>query len=270
MEIEINKQKKDSGLSLKIEDAIQHPLKIVNGTDNDIASALVFTFALIGLPDESIPKGLKKTFLIEFIRSNYKYYSVEEIKTAFIMLVRGDLSDKKPNHYNNFSPEYFGTVMSLYKAHREKACLELQLASKKSKPEIPYEPNSIEKVHIQQEFDLNVVAPIFDKYKQFGKLDLGMTPAKMVYNSLIDYHKIIQFTKDQKNEIKSYAREILEKRKQELEQGRAMTYKDHKEKIGLLADMVKAEFYDNELKTECFKICIIKCFQKMEVNNFKF
>ena len=68
--LEISKQTKDSGLSLKIEDAIQHPLKIIIANDNDISLSLVFAFACVGLPDESIPKGLKKTFLIQFVRDS--------------------------------------------------------------------------------------------------------------------------------------------------------------------------------------------------------
>lgn len=268
--LEISKQTKDSGLSLKIEDAIQHPLKIVTANDSDIASALVFTFACVGLPDECIPKGLKKSFLIQFVRDSYKFYSVEEIKTAFLMLVKGDLSDKSPKHYNNFSPEYFGSVMALYKAHRENANIHLLTASKTKEPEKVYEPNTVEKTRIQLEFDKTVVSLIFEKYKQFGHLDLGTTPAKLVYNSLIGFHKIIEFTNEQKAEIKLNAIDCINQRREELEKGRAWNYRDHKEKLAMIKDLMKAEFVEDEIITECHKICIVKCFQKMEISNFKF
>jgi hypothetical protein len=268
--LEISKQTKDSGLSLKIEDAIQHPLKIVIASDNDISLSLVFAFACVGLPDESIPKGLKKTFLIQFVRDSYKFYSVEEIKTAFLMLVKGELGDKSPKHYNNFSPEYFGSVMACYKSHRENANIHLLTISKDSKPEKIYEPNTIEKTRIQIEFDKTVVSPIFEKYKQFGYLDLGSTPAKLVYNSLVFYYKIIEFTNEEKLKIKTDAIGVLNKKRESLENGHARNYQDHKKKLSILKDLLKAEFVEDEIITECHKICIIKCFQKMEVSNFRF
>jgi len=204
--LEIKQQTKGLELFLKIEDAIQHPLKIGTALENDILNALVFTFALIGLPDTSIPKGLTKSFLIDFIRNNYRFYSVEEIKTAFVLLVKGDYSDKKPNHYNNFSPEYFGSVMALYKSHREKAFLVLHSASNKPKAEIPYIPTGIEKTKIQIEFDRTVINPIFEKYKQFKVIELITTPAKLVYDSLSVYHKIIEFSIEEKKAIIAQAK----------------------------------------------------------------
>lgn len=268
--LEINAQTKGLELFLKIEDAIQHPLKIGVALDNDITSALVFTFALIGLPDTSIPKGLSKSFLIEFIKSNYRYFSVEEIKTAFVMLVKGDYGDKKPSHYNNFSPEYFGSVMALYKQHRENAQIHLLNVSNKKAPEKPYIPNSIERIKIQREFDTVVLTPIFDNYKLNGKLDFGSTPSKMVYNSLVGFHKVIEFTTDQKKEINAQAIETLNKKREDLENSKAKNYADHKKKIETLGNLVKAEFLEDEIISECHNICVLKCFQKMEVSNFRF
>ena len=258
-----------SSLGLKVNEAVVHPLKIATAHEQDLINALGYCFATLGFKEENYPKGLHRAFLIEFIRSNYRIYAVEEIKTAFLMLVKGELGDKSPKHYNNFSPEYFGAVMACYKSHREKACLELQYVSNRVEEE-PYEPDTIEKTKIQREFDTVVLAPIFEKFKQYGCLELGTTPAKIVFNSLIGFHNIMQFTNEQKLEIKEQAKQIIDERREKLKNGKAMTYQDHKRKLEMINDLMKAEFVDDEIITECHKICIFKCFQKMEVSNFKF
>lgn len=271
MEIQKATMAQDSSLGLKVIDAIQHPLKIIKAQDQDLVNALGYCFAVLGFREEHFPVGLSRSFLIQFIRENYKFFSVEEIKTAFLMLVKGDYGDKAPKHYNNFSPEYFGSVMACYKTHREKAQLELSLASNQKKPEeAMYEPNSIEKIKIQQEFDTVVISPIFEKFKRYGILDLGTIPAKMVFNSLVGYHKIISFTREEKEQIKGYAQSAIESRREKLKNGNAVNYQDHKKKLEILSDLMKAEFVENEVKNECFKICIVQCFNQMVETNFKF
>lgn len=269
-QIEISKQKKDSGLFLKIEDAIQHPLKIVQSKDNDIASALVYSFACIGLPDEYIPKGLKKSFLIEFIRENYKFYSVEEIKTAFTMLVKGEFGEKSPKHYNNFSPEYFGSVMVCYKIHREKACIDIHNKTKRSTVAEPYVPDNVQKVAIQREFDKVVIQPIFEKYKQFGKLEPGTTPIRFIYNSLVAYHKILEFTPVHKEQIAAQAKAEMERKHEAMKTMQAVNYTQHKEKIKMISELYKPEIMDKEIVSECHLICVKLCFDRMIELKFNF
>ena len=270
MELEKTTTVHHSLTGLTVTEAIKHPLKICKSKDEDLNKAFVFCFALIGLTEEQYPKGLRRSFLTEFVRDNYKFYSVEEIKTAFLMLVKGEYLDKSPKHYNNFSPEYFGSVMVCYKSHREKAQLFLSLASNSKPIEKPYEPNTIEKIKIQQDFDKTVTSLIFDKYRQYGVLDLGTTPAKLIYNSLMGFHKIMEFTNDEKKAIKQQANKAIEQRLSDLKEGRVSSYADHKKKIELIGNLVKDEFVEDQVISECHKICIIKCFQKMEVINFRF
>jgi hypothetical protein len=270
MELERTTTVRHSSIGLTVTDAIKHPLKIHKAIDEDLNKAFVFCFALIGLIEEQYPKGLRRSFLTEFVRDNYKFYSVEEIKTAFLMLVKGEYLDKSPKHYNNFSPEYFGSVMVCYKSHREKAQLFLSLASNSKPIEKPYEPNTIEKIKIQQDFDKTVTSLIFDKFRQYGVLDLGTTPAKLIYNSLMGFHKIMEFTNDEKKAIKQQANKAIEQRLSDLKEGRVSSYADHKKKIELIGNLVKDEFVEDQVITECHKICIKQCFDEMIKNNFKF
>jgi hypothetical protein len=270
MEIQKLTTAQGSSLGLTVNEAIKHPLKINKAIDQDLINALGYCFAVLGFKEENYPVGLPRAFLMQFIRDNYKFYSVEEIKTAFLMLVKGEYLDKSPKHYNNFSPEYFGSVMVCYKSHREKAQLFLSLASNSKQIEKPYEPNTIEKIKIQQDFDKTVTSFIFDKYKQYGILDLGTTPAKLIYNSLIGFHKIMEFTNDEKKAIKQQANKAIEQQLSDLKEGRVSSYADHKKKIELIGNLVKDEFVEDQVITECHKICIKQCFDEMIKNNFKF
>jgi hypothetical protein len=270
MEIEKTTTERHYSIGLTINEAIKQPLKVGVSKDEDLNKAFVFCFAMIGLNEDQYPKGLRRSILTEFVRSNYRFHSVEEIKTAFIMLVKGDFGDKKPNHYNNFSPEYFGSVMALYKTHRENAKIHLLNIENKKAPEKPYIPNSIERIKIQREFDEVVLTPIFQNYKLTGKIHFGATPSKIIYNSLVGFHKVIEFTNEQKKEIKTQAIKVLNDKREDLENGKAKNYIDHKKKIETLGNLVKAEFLEDEIIKECHIICILKCFQRMETTNFKF
>lgn len=267
MEKELMTTEQPLSTGLTVTEALQSNLKIIDSNDQELMNALGYCFALIGLNPEEYPKGLKRTFLIDFIRSNYKYYNTQEIKVAFLMLVKGELSES-PKHYNNFSPEYFGSVMKLYKTHREKALIDLSWKQKQNKVQEPYVPDSVRKVQIQKEFDEVVVKPIFEKYKQFGVIDFGTTPAKFIYNSLTAYHKVIEFSEEQKLEIMEQAKVIIEQRKEHLKNVRASSYREHKEKLKMIKELVDNDHSSDETIKESQIICIKLCFDKMIENNF--
>lgn len=270
MENQITTTGQRSSTGLTVIDAIQHPLKIVNSKDQDLINALGYCFAVLGLLEEHYPKGLRKSFLVEFIRENYKFYSVEEIKTAFTMLVKGEFGEKSPKHYNNFSPEYFGSVMVCYKIHREKACIDIHNKTKVNTVAEPYVPDNVQKVAIQREFDKVVIQPIFEKYKQFGKLEPGTTPIRFIYNSLVAYHKILEFSDVHKQQIAAQARVEMERKHEAMKTMQAVNYTQHKEKIKMISELYKPEIMDKEIVSECHLICVKLCFDKMIELKFNF
>lgn len=271
---EISKQTKDYSHSLKVNDAIQHPLKIVNCKDDELIKVLTNCFIFVGLPDESMPKGLRRTFLIEYVRENYKYYGLEEVRTAFTMLVNGELTNdpkEKPHHFNIFSPEYFGSVMKLYKIHRDKA--QQDIAWKKKVAEMEnekqYIPDTVLKEQRRVEFDKVVIMPIFDKYKQFGILDLGIVQPILIFNSLTGANKIIEFSDSDMNAINENAKENLKERAEQFKKMKATSYKEHKNKMAAISELIDLDSASNEIVKESHLICIKLCFDKMIEQNIR-
>lgn len=267
---EISRQTRDYSPSLGVIDAIQSPLKIVNSKDDELIAVLTQCFVMIGIPDDSMPKGLRRTFLIDFIRQNYKYFSVEEIRTAFTMLVKGELSES-PKHYNNFSPEYFGSVMKLYKIHRDKAQQDIAWKKKVAEMESQkqYIPDTVLKEQRRVEFDKVVIMPIFDKYKQFGILDLGIVQPILIFNSLTGANKIIEFSDSDMNVINENAKENLKERAEQFKKMKATSYKEHKNKMQAISELIDLDSASNEIVKESHLICIKLCFDKMIEQNIR-
>jgi len=243
-------------------------------SDEVLIQALRYCFVTIGLLPNQVPNEIEKAVLIDFIKSNYKLLHPEEIKIAFQMGAKGDLSRYVQNFdmncFGSFSPMYFGKVMAAYREARLKVAIELDHHQRKFLNEIAYVPDNVKKVQFQREYDLNVIQPMFDKFKQFGVVDLGFTKAKMVYDSLTGYHKIKEFSKDEKNAIMKQTVEVLDRKKKEIETLRPINYQQHKEKIKKLGELIEPEIVDKEIVNECYVLCIQKCFEIMKENQFKF
>jgi hypothetical protein len=57
------------------------------------------------------PGEVKLAILEDWIRTEYGYFTINEVKVAFKQMVANDFID----HYQNFSPAYFSQVMDRYK-----------------------------------------------------------------------------------------------------------------------------------------------------------
>ena len=268
---ETKQQKKASELSLTIEDAISDELKIHLATDEEIKKALAYCFAITGLPESSIPQGLTRSLLIEFIKSNYKFYAVEEIKTAFTMAVKGELNITSKNgnveriakHYNNFSPEYFASIMTEYRTHREKASLNLMLASKKETKVLDVAPDSIQKAAAQREYDEIILKPMFENYRIYKKIELGHTTARLVFNSLVKFHGVKTFSED---ELKENEKNALESFKMQ----KAKTFNEHKKKSQDISNYLEDQnSVVDGIENGALMLGIKQCFDEMIKNNFK-
>ncbi len=274
----------------KIAQLIETNVKIRDiESDQTLIETLRYCFVLIGLLPNQYPNKIEQTVLIDFIKSNYKLLHPDEIRIAFQMGATGELNKYAQNAmitneagtnkliqnfdmncFGNFSPSYFGRVMAVYREARLKVAIELDHHQRKFLNEISYIPDNVKKVQYQREYDANVIKPMFDKFKQFGVIDLGFTNAKMVYDSLTGFHKVKEFSKDEKTEIMKEAVQVLERKKKDIQELRPINYQQHKEKIKKLGELIEPDVVDKEIVNECYVLCIQKCFEIMKANEFKF
>ena len=206
--------------------------------------------------------------LIEFIRANYKFYHPEEIKIAFQIGVRGDLGNEKNkvemNCFGDFSPLYFGSVMSAYRDFRNKASIELE--RKRINPEaIQKEPNETELKQIEVDFYNNVVTPLFDKWNEYGKLCFSIdsdSVVKSVYDLLVEKMQVLTFSNKDKKEIF----DTVEMQMSLDESPEFENYSEFKKAIKLTVDELELQQL-KKIKVECYKYCIVKCFEEIKTKN---
>lgn len=259
--------KKHTQSSLKISDAIQHPYKVTDSTDNELKIEISYAMNLMGMPLDKLPNTMQRNFLIQFIRDNYKFHSVAEIRTAFTMAARGDL-DCDCNHYGSFSPEYFGRIMKAYNELRNKESVKLTNQQFIEKP--AYIPTDEEKRKIQREFDLNVIVPIFDEWRKTGFLEVGYTPMKLIYDSVCVFHGVLTLNKEQKDKIYQQASESVLNRKKTMSEMKATSMKEHKAKKEIAEMLNVPGAFGNEIQNECYKICVEMAFEKLKKEGKKF
>lgn len=233
-----------------------------------IISALKYAFAVVGVRNNEIPDNIQTQLLVNLLKDHFKYLGIEEIRTAFDFLVAGqlDLPQKDCSPYGSFNCLYLGKVLNSYKRKRDPAMIEINIEEQKNKKDVPYIPNTIEKEKIALEFVENVVLPMYLKFKEFNKLDLGAVQPKLVYDVIVENRKYIEFTKEDKKDIVKQAAENLEKKKQEIIEMKAVNYNQHKLKLQIMSEFADINKNSDEIKTECYKIGIIRAFNRMIYN----
>ena len=81
--------------------------------EEDLKQVLRYSMVLVGLRGNNMPTEEEKFVLINFIKTNFRNLTPEEIKLAFEWAVSGKLGiDAKC--YENFSCEYFGRIAKAY------------------------------------------------------------------------------------------------------------------------------------------------------------
>ena len=121
---------------------------LIRNLKNDVPinQALEYCFVLVGFDSNKI-SSIERATLIDFIKGCYQGYVAEEIKIAFKMAVARKITpltedhDKWIAHYQQFSCEYFGRIISAYDKYRRGI---LSANSQVAKPEPPQkniEPN---------------------------------------------------------------------------------------------------------------------------------
>ena len=230
--------------------------------------ALQYAYALIGLRKDQYPNVMETQVLISFLKNNYKGFGIGEIKIAFEMAASGQLNCEC-NPYGFFSPLYLGTILKAYKVEREKAMLEVSIAKQKEIKHIAYIPDTNEAIAIQKEFDENCIYPIFQQYLKTGKLETSTIPVRLIYASLVDFHKILTYSKEQKDEVFRNARVSLERKRVLMQSNKSTSYNEFKALKNELNAMQELDVYNDKLKNECYLICIEECFKEIEEKKLK-
>ena len=191
-----------ASFGLKIKD-------IEPGNDEPIKQVLRYVFTLIGLRAENIPDDLQKLVLIDFIRSELGNFTIDDIRTAFVLAVKNELK-AEINHFQNFSALYLGQVLNVYQNEKNKAISEFKKAEERQK-RLEEEKNgpSPEKLkQIQNDFDLNCVVGPFKNFLETEKIDFEGVPISLIYESLFKRHKIIELTDSRKENFKKTANKL--------------------------------------------------------------
>jgi len=175
--------------------------------DYEIRQALLSVYSLVGLRAESYPGPVEDAMLIKIIREKYSGFTLEEIKTAFTMAVSRELSeDLNVDHYQLFSPEYFGRIMSAYRLHRTETLKKInQQKSEYVQPTVT-----------QPEYYIKVLIEPFEKFLQTGEYPYSLLDGWMLYDRL---YKIMKVPEEKRNEYKEMAIKMIpDKRRTAFEQ----------------------------------------------------
>lgn len=248
-----------------VKDAILDPQKVKISSDKQIAEKLVYAMFVTGLSKESVPSDHDMDFLLEFVRENYSNHSLSEFKIAFTMAAKCELNtDCK--HYGSFSPEYFGRIMKAYsEQHRLK--MNAELAKQINALPQPEEPSEIEKVRIRKDFESNVIVPMFENYIKTGKIETGYTPIKLIYQNLVEFHRIIDFDLEQKQVIHKQAIKNIDLGIQFKSNNGIFEANKNKIFNAIHEHMNETQRTVNSIQEECYFICINEVFEKLKHEN---
>lgn len=191
------------GSKQKVFQAIQQP-KLFVSTDEDLKSVMKYIFVLVGLRD--IPTDIRKDVLFQYIRENYKNYSLQELKLAFELALKKEFVCEI-RHYEMFSPSYFSGVFEAYIEYRSEIARKFMM-EQQAKELKPKELTIDEIKKLKNEFYVEILEPLFENFRLSNKLEFGMVPVRVVYEALKKDYSVIDLTESEMQEIKQKAKQI--------------------------------------------------------------
>jgi len=218
-------------------------------TDEPIRQSLRYVFALIGLKPENFPSELQKAVLIEFIQSDMKDYSPEEIRIAFRLAVAGELQ-VEINHFQNFSALYLANVFNAYKSHRAKAMIEFSRKIDKTQLK-PAEPSKEEQARDFWGFVEMFIVQKFEKYRDQKIFEGTFTGFEPIFKVLENRLQLLTIENKEKFEIRKRAVRIQKERFQKKKASSVEEARD----LRKIAQKVFEQGFDNAFEHEIRKIC---------------
>lgn len=191
----------------KIVEAFEKPKIYSLNNLEPLQMTLKYIFVLVGL--RNIPSKEERAVLLDYIKNNYSLYSVEEIKLAFDLAIKGEFKcDLK--HFEMFSCVYFSNIFNAYLQYREQIAKDYMRDNQK-KLDLPKKISPEEILRLKKEFYNDVILSIFEGYKTNKEINLGFVTVNLLYKSLRLDHDIINISEAESNKIKAESKkEIIE------------------------------------------------------------
>lgn len=230
----------------------------------EIKKLLGQLFILTGLRKENFPDELQTGILIQFIFEDLGQYTLEEIKLAFRMAVKGDLN-VEANHYQSFSAPYIASIVSGYVQVRTTTLRAIRANENALKIDSKMEHTDQEKKNIRKDYILTCILKPYQFFLKSGSLTFGITPMSIIYKTLTEDLKLLVVEPSRKKEIHAQAVEMaykqLEKPVQTMEEYRNLqTLKEKVEKDGIEKVM------DMEIKSFCYDVAVKDYFKKCKAD----
>lgn len=224
----------------------------------EIKKLLGQLFILTGLRKENFPDELQTGILIQFIFEDLGQYTLEEIKLAFRMAVKGDLN-VEANHYQSFSAPYIASIVSGYVQVRTSTLRAIRANENALKIDSKMEHTDQEKKTIRKDYILTCILKPYQYFLKTGGLTFGITPMSIIYKTLTEDLKLLVVDPSRKKEIHTQAVEMakksLSKPVQNLEEHRALkSLKEKVEKEGI------EKALDMEIKSFCYEMAVKEYF----------
>lgn len=177
----------------------------------EVAQLLENIYNYTGLMPDKKPKEDMKVILFRHIINTCGNLTTKEVLKAFELGISGHLQVDM-NHYQNFSPLYFSTVINAYTEYRKRIVAQIN-KERAEKEAIPKELTKEEQEEINRRFDYNCIVTGYRNFLNTGKVDFGHVPIGHVYARLEEDLGVIKMTMQQKQDlyvmVKNYLPEKL-------------------------------------------------------------
>lgn len=235
------------------------------GYKTELRKLLLELFALSGLKAENFPDEYQTDLLINFIREDLGNFSIKDFKLAFRMAMKGSL-EVDTNHYQAFSALYLGKIMSAYVGIRNRVRKSLQSNENTLKIDSQTTMTQEEKDQLRKDFIFESIIKPWRYYKKTGGLTFGITPIRIIYETLVEDLKVIELNLDDKKRIYNQA---CEKVKNYL--NRSVSNMDEFRKLNALKEKIDKEGFEKtmefEIKSECYESSVREYFLNCLQNN---
>jgi hypothetical protein len=236
--------------------------------DEPIRQSLRYVFALIGLKAENLPTDVQKIVLLEFIQTELKHFTPEELKLAFRMAVAGELN-VEISHFQNFNAVYLANVMNAYKEKRGLALTEMNQKLKALEPK--KEPTEAEKIAAFWEYMEQFVGSKFEQYRTNKRIDWENVFGSDHMFIQLEKLGIIHLTINRKNEIMKIAEtQVKTKWENERSNSRDKVRQVRQLREALATGIGSPKNFQQQVITRAREIAIEETFKSMLESNIDF
>ncbi len=144
-------------------------LKLKETPLNEVKTALFYIMELVGLNPKKFSKQ-ELDFISGKLIENYKWLTVDEIKRAFDLGVKGllDIQMSEVKHYHSFNTLYVSNILNSYKRYKAKENIKPKLAANVLL--IPEGKKTKEQVFMEHKEEFEFIEREFNKNKKLPSL----------------------------------------------------------------------------------------------------